>query len=114
MEEKLGVKSFFMMDENFLLHKRRALELLERMKQHNKAWALYVFSLGQCDRAVYDAGIGGTRRVLGMDGAGVAALFLRQAQECRHAEARGGTAAARNQTAWVHHRRTGASYSGEH
>ena len=44
MEEKLGVKSFFMMDENFLLHKRRALELLERMKQHNKAWALYVFS----------------------------------------------------------------------
>jgi hypothetical protein len=44
MEAKLGVKSFFMMDENFLLHKRRALELLERMKQHNKAWALYVFS----------------------------------------------------------------------
>ena len=44
MEEKLGVKSFFMMDENFLLHKRRALELLERMKQHHKPWALYVFS----------------------------------------------------------------------
>jgi radical SAM superfamily enzyme YgiQ (UPF0313 family) len=44
MEEKLGVQSFFMMDENFLLHKRRALELLERMKQGSKAWALYVFS----------------------------------------------------------------------
>jgi radical SAM superfamily enzyme YgiQ (UPF0313 family) len=44
MEERLKVQSFFMMDENFLLHKRRALELLERMKRHNKAWALYVFS----------------------------------------------------------------------
>jgi radical SAM superfamily enzyme YgiQ (UPF0313 family) len=44
MEGRLGVKSFFMMDENFLLHKRRALELLDLMKQHSKAWALYVFS----------------------------------------------------------------------
>ncbi len=44
MEASLNVRSFFMMDENFLLHKRRALELLDRMKQHGKAWALYVFS----------------------------------------------------------------------
>ena len=44
MEDRLGVKSFFMMDENFLLHKRRAMELLERMKAGNKAWSLYVFS----------------------------------------------------------------------
>jgi len=44
MEANLGVKSFFMMDENFLLHKRRALQLLERMKEHGKPWALYVFS----------------------------------------------------------------------
>jgi radical SAM superfamily enzyme YgiQ (UPF0313 family) len=44
MERKLDVKSFFMMDENFLLHKRRAMELLEFMKAENKAWSLYVFS----------------------------------------------------------------------
>src|SRR5215831_16626563 len=44
MEKKLHVHSFFMMDENFLLHKRRALELLDLMKAGNKAWALYVFS----------------------------------------------------------------------
>ncbi len=44
MEHRLNVKSFFMMDENFLLHKRRAMELLDRMKRHNKAWSLYVFS----------------------------------------------------------------------
>jgi hypothetical protein len=44
METKLNVKSFFMMDENFLLHKRRAMELLTHMKAGNKAWSLYVFS----------------------------------------------------------------------
>jgi len=33
-----------MMDENFLLHKRRALELLQHMRDGNKPWALYVFS----------------------------------------------------------------------
>jgi radical SAM superfamily enzyme YgiQ (UPF0313 family) len=44
MEDRLQVKSFFMMDENFLLHKRRAMELLDRMKRHNKPWSLYVFS----------------------------------------------------------------------
>ena len=44
MEDKLGVRSFFMMDENFLLHKRRALELLGFMQKANKPWALYVFS----------------------------------------------------------------------
>jgi radical SAM superfamily enzyme YgiQ (UPF0313 family) len=44
MEEKLKVQSFFMMDENFLLHKRRAMELLTLMKREGKAWALYVFS----------------------------------------------------------------------
>jgi hypothetical protein len=43
-ERELHVHSFFVMDENFLLHKRRALRLLELMQQHDKAWALYVFS----------------------------------------------------------------------
>jgi radical SAM superfamily enzyme YgiQ (UPF0313 family) len=44
MEQRMEVRSFFMMDENFLLHRRRALRLLELMEQHNKAWSLYVFS----------------------------------------------------------------------
>ena len=43
-ERALGVRSFFIMDENFLLLKKRALALLELMKRHDKAWALYVFS----------------------------------------------------------------------
>jgi len=44
MEASMNVRSFFMMDENFLLHRKRAMELLDLMKAGNKAWALYVFS----------------------------------------------------------------------
>jgi hypothetical protein len=43
-ERRLGVRSFFMMDENFLLYKKRALELLDLMKRHDKAWSMFVFS----------------------------------------------------------------------
>jgi len=39
-----GACSFFIMDENFLLHRRRALRLLELMQQHRKPWSLYVFT----------------------------------------------------------------------
>lgn len=44
MEQSMGVHSFFVMDENFLLNRPRALQLLKRMQEHNKSWALYVFS----------------------------------------------------------------------
>jgi radical SAM superfamily enzyme YgiQ (UPF0313 family) len=44
LEKKLKVQSFFTMDENFLLHRKRALRLLELMEQHSKNWALFVFS----------------------------------------------------------------------
>jgi radical SAM superfamily enzyme YgiQ (UPF0313 family) len=43
-ERRLGARAFFMMDENFLLYRRRALELLDLMKANGKAWSLYVFS----------------------------------------------------------------------
>ncbi len=44
MEDKLGVQSFFVMDENFLLQRKRAMELLALMKEHGKSWEFYVFS----------------------------------------------------------------------
>ncbi len=44
MERAMGVSSFFMMDENFLLNRPRAMQLLERMKAAGKSWSLYVFS----------------------------------------------------------------------
>ena len=43
-ESDLGVQSFFVMDENFLLHRPRALRLLERMKAAGKSWELSVFA----------------------------------------------------------------------
>ncbi len=42
--DKLRVRSFFALDENFLLHRQRALRLLELMEENNKSWSLYVFS----------------------------------------------------------------------
>jgi len=44
MEEELKVDSFFVMDENFLLHRPRALRLLELMKAAGKSWELSVFA----------------------------------------------------------------------
>jgi radical SAM superfamily enzyme YgiQ (UPF0313 family) len=44
LESRLAVRSFFIMDENFLLQKSRALELLELMESNGKSWSLYVFS----------------------------------------------------------------------
>jgi len=44
IDSRLRSQSFFLLDENFLLDRDRALQLLERMRQHDKSWELYVFS----------------------------------------------------------------------
>jgi len=44
MESELKVKSFFIMDENFLLHRERAMQLLKRMKENGKSWTMSVFA----------------------------------------------------------------------
>jgi radical SAM superfamily enzyme YgiQ (UPF0313 family) len=44
MEDEVKVNSFFVRDENFLLHRQRAMRRLELMKQGNKSWALSVFA----------------------------------------------------------------------
>jgi radical SAM superfamily enzyme YgiQ (UPF0313 family) len=43
-ERSRGVKSFFVMDENFLLQRRRAMELLDLMRAAGKSWTLHIFS----------------------------------------------------------------------
>ena len=43
-EASLGVQTFFVMDENFLLHRERAMQLLARMKAGKKAWGMAVFA----------------------------------------------------------------------
>src|SRR4029077_505082 len=44
METSLKVQNFFIMDENFLLHRERAMQLLQRMKQERKSWGMAVFA----------------------------------------------------------------------
>jgi radical SAM superfamily enzyme YgiQ (UPF0313 family) len=44
IESELKVNSFFVMDENFLLHRTRAMRLLARMQQAGKSWELSVFA----------------------------------------------------------------------
>ncbi len=43
-ESLYNVKSFSIMDENFLLQKTRVMELLKYMKEKQKSWAFHVFS----------------------------------------------------------------------
>jgi len=54
MEKKFGCKDFFVMDENFLKNKQRAMELLDLMKEHNK---LYYFGIFSSAEAILDFGI---------------------------------------------------------
>ena len=44
VSKRMNCCSFFIMDENFLLHKPRAMRLLHLMQENGKSWALYVFS----------------------------------------------------------------------
>jgi hypothetical protein len=44
IDSQLHSSAFFLLDENFLLHRDRAMQLLGRMRERNKSWALYVFS----------------------------------------------------------------------
>jgi len=71
LERALGVRSFFVMDENFLLHRPRALRLLERMRACEKAWSLYVFSSANALRRYADEellGLGVSWVWLGLEG----------------------------------------------
>jgi len=51
LEKELAVQSFFVLDENFLFHRKRALRLLELMQTHNKSWMLSVFSSARVIRS---------------------------------------------------------------
>jgi hypothetical protein len=44
MEASLKVQTFFIMEENFLLHRELALQLLHCMKQAGKSWGMAVFA----------------------------------------------------------------------
>jgi hypothetical protein len=51
IERLRGTRSFFVMDENFLLYRRRVLRLLELIEKHDKAWIFYIFSSARVIRS---------------------------------------------------------------
>ena len=51
LETLHGTQSFFIMDENFLLYRTRALRLLELVEKHDKSWIFYVFSSANAIRS---------------------------------------------------------------
>ena len=76
IEAELKVHSFFVMDENFLLHRTRAMRLLELMKQARQELGAFGVRFGQCDSKIHHAGTGRTRRFLGVDGIGISPVQL--------------------------------------
>jgi radical SAM superfamily enzyme YgiQ (UPF0313 family) len=44
LEKAMRIRSFMVMDENFMLNRKRALRLLDLMREHEKSWSLYIFS----------------------------------------------------------------------
>ena len=76
MEATMRVRSFFIMDENFLLYRQRAMELLARMKRAKQELGVLRVLFGQRDPQVHHARTGGTGRLVDLDGAGVAATRI--------------------------------------
>jgi hypothetical protein len=71
LEESMQLQSFFVMDENFLLHRQRALRLLQLMQKHDKAWSINVFSSANvlCSYAIEEiVGLGVTWVWMGLEG----------------------------------------------
>jgi radical SAM superfamily enzyme YgiQ (UPF0313 family) len=71
IEKGTGTRAFFVMDENFLLFRERAMRLLALMRAHRKSWALYVFSSANALRRYTDeelVGLGVSWVWLGLEG----------------------------------------------
>ena len=108
---KLHVNTFFVMDENFLLYKKRAMELLSHMKEHQKAWSLYVFSSANAIRKytmreLVDLGISWVWM-------GLESRVVRQAEGRRYHRADTRLAVAWHPCPGFDDRRTRASHPGE-
>ena len=105
MEKKLRVQSFFTLDENFLLHKKRALRLLELMEANGKSWAIYRLQLGPGPAVLHHGSAGGTGGRLGLDGTGRGGERLRQAEGGRYPGPGAGAPGPRHpRPGLIHHR----------
>ena len=101
LEASMRVQSFFVMDENFLLYRKRALRLLELMRRGTKVLVALRVQLGQRAAPLHHGGAGRPRHLLGLDGprgegraatrssrASTPARWSRELQAQRHPRAR--------------------------
>ena len=114
MESQLGVSTFFMMDENFLLHRPRAMQLLERMKEHNKSWGLAVFASANAIRKytmleLVELGVSWVWMGLESPQATYAKLQQTDTRQLTRELRKHGI-----RVAGLNHRRAGASHAGQH
>ena len=114
LETSMDTQAFFVMDENFLLHRRRALRLIELMERHDKSWSLHVFSSANALRSysidqLLSLGISGVW--MGLEGA---EQPIRQAARDRRLRLGPRTAVARNQCLRFDDHRAGRSDSSEY
>jgi hypothetical protein len=114
IEDELKVNSFFVMDENFLLHHERAMRLLKLMEAGNKSWALSVFASANAIRKytmqeLVELGVSWLWMGLESPQAGYSKL---QGADTRQLRAR--IARAWDSRAGIDHHRAGASHPGQH
>ena len=109
-----SVSTFFMMDENFLLYKKRALELLDADEAARQGVVDVRLLVGQRHPQVRDARARRARRHLGLDGLRVAAARLREAEGHRHDRAHARAAVARHPRPGLDDRRPGAPHARQH
>jgi len=101
------------MDENFLLNRPRAMQLLERMKEAGKSWAFYVFSSVNAIRKYTMeelVQLGVSWIWVGLESPNSTYAKLKNSDT--HKLAR--VARSRYQAAGIDHRGTRASHAGEH
>ncbi len=111
LEKSLHVQSFFVMDENFLLHRERAMQLLRRMKKAGKSWGLAVFASANAIRKytmeeLVELGVSWIW--MGLESP---RSSLRQAAGDRYARANAGVTRARHSRAGVDHHRSRAPHA---
>ena len=114
LEKLRGTQSFFVMDENFLLYRKRALRLLELMEKHDKAWIFYVFSSANAIRSYTVEQL----IALGISWVWVGLECRKQpvqkAPRHRHDGTGPRASIARHTSVGIHHHRPGAPHAGKY
>ncbi len=114
LESDLRVQEFFVMDENFLLNKKRALQLLDLMETARQAVESESLQFHQGPAAIHDGTTGRVGSCLGVAGPGRQGFPVRKAGRNGYDGAGPLAAVPRDPRARFEHHRPRGAYAGEH